>query len=54
MEEYIDLFENIIAKTRQKVDYMDIRFGMGDNTSILMKDGNVDEINTGMSLGSFR
>ena len=52
MEEYIDLFENIIAKTRQKVDYMDIRFGMGDNTSILMKDGNVDEINTGMSLGA--
>ena len=31
---------------------MDIRFGMGDNTSILMKDGNVDEINTGMSLGA--
>ena len=52
MEEYNDLFENIIAKTRQKVDYMDIRFGMGDNTSILMKDGNVDEINTGMSLGA--
>ena len=52
MEEYIVLFENIIAKTRQKVDYMDIRFGMGDNTSILMKDGNVDEINTGMSLGA--
>ena len=52
MEEYIDLFENIIAKTRQKVDYMDIRFGMGDNTSILMKDGDVDEINTGISLGA--
>ena len=52
MEEYIDLFENIIAKTRQKVDYIDIRFGMGENTSILMKDGNVDEINTGMSLAT--
>lgn len=52
MEEYINLFENIIAKTTPKVDYMDIRFGMGDNTSILMKDGNVDEINTGMSLGA--
>jgi len=52
MEEYISLFENIIAKTSPKVDYMDIRFGMGDNTSILMKDGNVDEINTGMSLGT--
>ena len=52
MEEYINLFENVIAKTSPKVDYMDIRFGMGDNTSILMKDGNVDEINTGMSLGA--
>ena len=52
MEEYIDLFENVIAKTGPKVDYIDIRFGMGDNTSILMKDGNVDEINTGMSSGA--
>ena len=52
MEEYINLFENVIAKTSPKVDYMDIRFGMGDNASILMKDGNVDEINSGMSLGA--
>lgn len=52
MEEYINLFENVIAKTSPKVDYVDIRCGMGDNTSILMKDGNVDEINTGMSLGT--
>ena len=52
MEEYINLFEKIIAKTSPKVEYMDIRMGLGDNTSILMKDGNVDEINTGMSLGA--
>ena len=52
MEEYINLFENVIAKTSPKVDYIDIRCGMGDNTSILMKDVNVDEINTGMSLGT--
>jgi TldD protein len=52
MEEYIDLFENVIAKTSQKVDYMDIRSGMGNATSILMKDGDVDEINTGMSLSA--
>ena len=52
MEEYIDLFEKVIAKTSPKVDYIDIRCGRGDNTSILMKDGNVDEINTGMSLGA--
>ena len=52
MEEYIDLFEKIITKTSPQVDYMDIRLGLGDNTSILMKDGNVDEINTGMSLAA--
>ena len=42
MEEYINLLENIIEKTSPQIDYMDIRLGMGDNTSILMKDGNVD------------
>ena len=52
MEEHISLFENIIEKTIPKVDYIDIRAGMSDNTSILMKDGNVDEINTGISLGA--
>ena len=52
MEEYIDLFEKVIAKTSDKVDYIDIRNGIGENTSILMKDGDVDEINTGMSLGT--
>ncbi len=52
MEEYIDLFENVIAKTSKKVDYIDIRSGIGDATSIVMKDGDVDEINTGMSLGA--
>ena len=52
MEEYIGLFEKIIAKTIPKVDYIDIRAGKNDNTSIIMKDGDVDEINTGMSLGA--
>ena len=52
MEEYINLFEKIIEKTIPKVDYIDVRAGMSDNTSILMKDGKVDEINTGMSLGA--
>lgn len=52
MEEYIDLFDKVIAKTSQNVDYIDVRCGRGENTSILMKDGNVDEINTGMSLGA--
>lgn len=52
MEEYIDLFEKVIAKTSPEVDYIDIRFGMGNNTSILMKDSNVEEINTGISLSA--
>lgn len=52
MEEYINLFEKVIKENSPQVDYMDIRLGLGDNTSILMKDGNVDEINTGMSLGA--
>ncbi|WP_458456442.1 TldD/PmbA family protein [Methanobrevibacter sp.] len=52
MEEYIDLFEKVIAKTGPQVDYIDIRCGMGENNSILMKDGDVDEINAGMSLAA--
>ena len=52
MEEYINLFEDIIKKTIPQVDYIDVRAGMSDNTSIIMKDGNLDEINTGMSLGA--
>ena len=52
MEEYYNLFEKIIDKTSKKVDYLDIRLGISDNTSILMKDGNVDEINSGMSLSA--
>lgn len=52
MEEYIDLFEKVIAKTSSQIDYIDIRAGIGYNTSILMKDGDVDEINTGMSLAA--
>lgn len=52
MEEYIDLFENVIEKITPKVDYIDIRSGISDGTSIIMKDGTVEEINSGMSLGA--
>ena len=52
MEEYISLFENVIAKTSPQVDYIDVRAGIGENTALLMKDGEVDEINTGMSLAA--
>ena len=49
MEEYIGLFEKIIEKITPEVDYVDIRAGEGNGTSILMKDGEIDEINTGIS-----
>ena len=52
MEEYIDLFEKVIENTIPQVDYIDVRAGASNNTSILMKDGDVDEINTGISLGA--
>lgn len=50
MEEHIDLFNKVIDKTIPQVDYIDIRAGNGDITSMLMKDGAIQEINTGMSL----
>lgn len=50
MEEYIDLCEKVIEKTIPKVDYVDIRAGKNNSSSIVMKDGSIDEINTGNSL----
>ena len=52
MEEYINLFEKVIEKTIPKVDYIDIRAGKSNSTSILMKDGKIDEINTGMGISA--
>ena len=52
MEEYINLFEKVIEKTIPEVDYVDIRAGKANSTSILMKDGEIDEINTGMSISA--
>ena len=52
MEEYTELFEKIIAKTSPQVDYMDIRSGTGNATSILMKDGEVEELNTGKTISA--
>lgn len=48
----MDLFEEIIEKTIPQVDYVDIRAGKGNNTGVVMKDGKVQEINTGISLGA--
>lgn len=52
MEEYINLFEKVMEKTIPKVDYIDIRAGKSNSTSILMKDGKIDEINTGMGISA--
>ena len=52
MDEYINLFEKVIENTIPKVDYIDIRAGKGNSTSIVMKDGQIDEINTGMSVSA--
>ncbi|WP_297979261.1 TldD/PmbA family protein [uncultured Methanobrevibacter sp.] len=49
MEEYIDLFQKIITKIEDKVDYADIRAGNGNSTSLLMKDNQIQEVNTGYS-----
>lgn len=52
MEEHMDLFQKIISKVEQKVDYVDIRAGKGNNTSIIMKDSKIQEVNSGISLGA--
>ena len=49
MEENIDLFKKILTKIEDKVDYADIRAGKGNNTGIIMKDNQIQEINTGLS-----
>ncbi|RJS48757.1 MAG: hypothetical protein CIT03_06410 [Methanobacterium sp.] len=47
----IDLFTKIIASIEENADYVDIRAGSGDSTSILMKDGQIQEIKSGFDLG---
>jgi len=52
MEKYLDLFKKIIDETIPKVDYVDIRAGKGNDTNLVMKDGKIQLINTGTSLGA--
>jgi len=47
----LDSFEKIIRDLENKVDYIDIRAGSGKSTSILMKDGKVQEIKSGFDHG---
>ena len=52
MEENIDLLRNIISKVESNVDYVDIRAVEGNNTNVLMKDGKIQEINSGLDTGA--
>ncbi|MCC7553794.1 MAG: TldD/PmbA family protein [Methanobacteriaceae archaeon] len=52
MEKYIDLFKKIIENTSTEADYVDIRAGKGKNTNLVMKDGQVQLVNTGTILGA--
>ena len=51
MEENLDLFIKTMDKIAPKVDYLDIRAGKGNSTSIIMKDNKIQEINTGIDIG---
>ncbi len=47
----IDLFAKIISSLEDKVDYIDVRAAKGETTSIIMKDGQIQEIKSGLDLG---
>ena len=51
MEEHIDLFQKIITKIQDKVDYADIIAGKGNSNSILMKDNKFQNIDSGITTG---
>ena len=52
MEENLDLFRKIINKIESSVDYADIRAVEGNSNNVLMKDGKIQEINTGIDIGA--
>ncbi|MCK9150920.1 TldD/PmbA family protein [Methanobacterium alcaliphilum] len=47
----LDFFRKIIHSLEKEADYIDIRAGTGNNTSILMKDGKIQEIKSGFDRG---
>ena len=49
METNIDLFNKIIKKIENKVDYADIISGTSNNTNIILEDGKIQEISKGTS-----
>ncbi len=48
----LDLFQSILKKVEDKVDYADVRVADSQNTSIIMKDGKIQEIRSGSDFGS--
>lgn len=52
MEFNIDDINKLIRKIESEVDYVDIRAGKGNGTSIVMKDNKIQEINTGITIGA--
>lgn len=48
----LDLFTKILNKIENQVDYADIRVGDSQNTSIVMKDGKIQEIRSGSDFGA--
>ena len=52
MEEHIDLFQKIITKIQDKVDYADIISLKGNSNSILMKDNKFQNIDSGITTGA--
>lgn len=48
----LDLFKSILKKVEDEVDYADVRVADSQNTSIIMKDGKIQEIRSGSDFGS--
>jgi len=48
----LDLFQSMLTKIENKVDYADIRVSDSQNASIMMKDGKIQEIRSGSDFGS--
>ena len=45
----VDYFQKVIDKIDPKVDYADIRVGDSTNNAIIMKDGKIDNVDTGIN-----
>ena len=45
----VDYFQNIIKKLENKVEYVDIRVKNSINNAIVLKDGKIDNVDTGIN-----